>query len=210
MKDIKNVIFDLGGVLVDLDIDRCTAAFRQLGMNRVADLINPCYPAEMIGRLERGDLSFHEACDAMRKLDGQYDVTDAQIAGAYGAFLAGVPVWKLRQVERLRGAGIRTYVLSNNNPASMEVIRGEFTADGHTMDDYFDKVYLSYELRELKPSEAIFRKVIADSGIIPAQTLFIDDGRKNVEAAQALGFAVYKPAPGEDFGHLLEEITATK
>ena len=107
----------------------------------------------------------------MRKLDGRYDVTDAQIAGAYGAFLAGVPVWKLRQVERLRGAGIRTYVLSNNNPASMEVIRGEFTADGHTMDDYFDKVYLSYELRELKPSEAIFRKVIADSGIVPAQTL---------------------------------------
>ncbi|MBP6449483.1 MAG: HAD family phosphatase, partial [Alistipes sp.] len=110
MKDIKNVIFDLGGVLVDLDIERCTAAFRELGMNRVAGLINPCYPAEMIGRLERGDLSFHEACDAMRKLDGRYDVTDAQIAGAYGAFLAGVPVWKLRQVERLRGAGIRTYV----------------------------------------------------------------------------------------------------
>ena len=131
MKNIKNVIFDLGGVLVDLDIDRCTAAFRELGMNRVADLINPCYPAEMIGRLERGDLSFHEA-------------------------------------------------------------------------------YLSYELRELKPSEAIFRKVIADSGIVPAQTLFIDDGQKNVDAAQALGFAVYKPAPGEDFGHLLEEITATK
>ena len=76
MKNIKNVIFDLGGVLVDLDIDRCTAAFRQLGMNRVADLINPCYPAEMIGRLERGDLSFHEACDAMRKLDGRYDVTE--------------------------------------------------------------------------------------------------------------------------------------
>lgn len=46
-------------------------------MNRVAGLINPCYPAEMIGRLERGDLSFHEACDAMRKLDGRYDVTDA-------------------------------------------------------------------------------------------------------------------------------------
>jgi haloacid dehalogenase superfamily, subfamily IA, variant 3 with third motif having DD or ED len=52
--------------------------------------------------------------------------------------------------------------------------------------------------------------VIADSGIVPAQTLFIDDGRKNVEAAQALGFAVYMPAPGEDFGHLFEEITATK
>ena len=93
----------------------------------------------------------------MRKLDGQYDVTDAEIAGAYGAFLVEVPVGKLRQIERLRRAGIRTYVLSNNNPASMEVIRGEFTADGHTMDDYFDKIYLSSELRELNPSEAFFR-----------------------------------------------------
>ena len=80
-------------------------------------------------------------------------------------------------------------------------------ADGKSMDAYFDAVYLSCELRELKPSEAIFRKVIADSGIVPAQTLFIDDGRKNVDAAQALGFAVYMPAPGEDFGHLFEEIT---
>ena len=206
MNTIKTVVFDLGGVLVDLDIDRCTGAFRSLGMDAVADLINPYYPAEMIGRLERGDLSFHEACDAMRKLDGRYDVTDAQIAGAYGAFLAGVPVWKLRQVERLRGAGIRTYVLSNNNPASMEVIRGEFTADGHTMDDYFDKVYLSYELHELKPSEAIFRKMIAAGGMRPEETLFIDDGQKNVDAAQRLGFAVYMPGPGEDFGHILDNL----
>lgn len=207
MKDIKNVIFDLGGVLVDLDIDRCTEAFRELGMPKVAELINPYYPAEMIGRLERGDITFHEACNEMRRLDNRPQVTDAEIAGAYGAFLAGVPVVKLRQIARLRRAGIHTYVLSNNNPAAMEVIRGQFTADGRTMDDYFDKIYLSYELHELKPSEAIFRKVIADSGAIPAQTLFIDDGQKNVDAAQALGFAVYMPAPGEDFGHLFEEIT---
>lgn len=210
MQQIKNVIFDLGGVLVDLDIERCIAAFRLLGMNRVADLVNPYYPAEMIGRLERGDISFHEACDEMRRLDNRPGVTDAEIAGAYGAFLTGIPVAKLRQIVRLREAGIRTYVLSNNNPASMEVIRGQFTADGRTMDDYFDKIYLSYELRELKPSEAIFRKVMADSGVVPAQTLFIDDGQKNVDTAQALGFAVYMPAPGEDFGHLFDEITRTK
>lgn len=210
MQQIKNVIFDLGGVLVDLDIERCIAAFRLLGMNRVADLVNPYYPAEMIGRLERGDISFHEACDEMRRLDNRPGVTDAEIAGAYGAFLTGIPVAKLRQIARLREAGIRTYVLSNNNPASMEVIRGQFTADGRTMDDYFDKIYLSYELRELKPSEAIFRKVMADSGVVPAQTLFIDDGQKNVDMAQALGFAVYMPAPGEDFGHLFDEITRTK
>ena len=144
MNEIKNVIFDLGGVLVDLDIERCTAAFRALDMPRVADLINPYYPAEMIGRLERGDISFREACDEMRRLDRRPEVTDSEIAAAYSAFLVGIPVAKLRQIMRLREAGVRTYVLSNNNPAAMVAIRGAFTADGHTMDDYFDKIYLSY------------------------------------------------------------------
>ena len=83
MNTIKTVVFDLGGVLVDLDRDRCIGAFQSLGMDAVADLINPYYPAEMIGRLERGDISFHEACDQMRQLSGRQEVTDAQIAWAY-------------------------------------------------------------------------------------------------------------------------------
>ena len=143
MEKIKNVVFDLGGVLVGLDFDRCTAAFRSLGMDAVAELINPCYPAEMIGRLEHGDITFHEACDEMRRLSGTPKVTDDEIARAYGAFLTEIPVEKLRQIDRLRRRGFRTYVLSNNNPASMEYIRRMFTADGKSMDAYFDAVYLS-------------------------------------------------------------------
>ena len=206
MEKIKNVVFDLGGVLVGLDFDRCTAAFRSLGMDAVAELINPCYPADMIGRLEHGDITFHEACDEMRRLSGTPEVTDAQIAWAYGQFLVRIPVAKLRQIDALRERGIRTCVLSNNNPASMKYIRRMFTADGKSMDAYFDAVYLSCELRELKPSEAIFRKMIAASGMRPEETLFIDDGQRNVEAARQMGFAVYMPAPGEDFTHLLESL----
>lgn len=206
MEKIKNVVFDLGGVLVGLDFDRCTAAFRSLGMDAVAELINPCYPAEMIGRLEHGDITFHEACDEMRRLSGTPKVTDDEIARAYGAFLTEIPVEKLRQIDRLRRRGFRTYVLSNNNSASMEYIRRMFTADGKSMDAYFDAVYLSCELRELKPSEAIFRKMIAASSMRPEETLFIDDGQKNVDAARELGFSVYMPAHGEDFGHILENL----
>lgn len=206
MEKIKNVVFDLGGVLVDLDLNRCIAAFRTLGMDAVAELINPYYPAEMIGRLEHGDITFHEACEEMRRLSGTPDVPDERIAWAYGEFLVTIPVAKLRQIEALRRRGIRTYVLSNNNPASMEYIRRMFTADGKSMDAYFDAVYLSCELRELKPSEAIFRKMIAASGMRPEETLFIDDGQKNVDAARELGFSVYMPAHGEDFGHILENL----
>lgn len=208
MNHIKSVIFDLGGVLVGIDLARCIAAFEALGMPRVARLINPYYPAEMIGRLEAGEITFAKMCDQMRALDNRMEVTDDQIEAAYGAFLTGVPVYKLRQIERLRKAGIRTYVLSNNNPASMKVIRRQFTVDGRKMEDYFDKIYLSYELRVLKPSPDIFRKVLADSGCVAAETLFIDDGKKNIDTAAALGFAVYMPAGDEDFGHVLEAVTA--
>lgn len=202
--NLKNVVFDLGGVLVDLNLDRCTAAFEALGMPQVARLVNPYYPAEMLGRLEKGDITFHEACDEMRRLDDRPEVTDEQIAAAYGAFLTGVPVGKLRLIEKLRRRDIRTYVLSNNNPASMEVIRRQFAVDGHPMEYYFDRIFLSYEMRLLKPSPAIFRRVICESGAVPKETLFIDDGQKNVEAARELGFEVYMPAPHEDFTPLFD------
>lgn len=203
---IKNVVYDLGGVLVDIEISRCIAAFRHLKMDAVAEIINPCYPAEMIGRLEHGDISFHEACEQMRELTGRKEITDEQIAWAYGEFLTGIPIEKLRQIDRLRERGLHTYVLSNNNPASMEYIRRMFTADGKCMDDYFDSIFLSYQMHELKPSPAIFNKMIRTSGIIPEETLFIDDGIKNIQTAQNLGFAVYMPALGEDFGHVLDSL----
>lgn len=202
--DLENIVFDLGGVVVDVDIERCIAAFRRLDMPEVAELINPYYPAEMIGRFEKGEITFHEMCDRMRQLSGRSDIADEQISTAYGEFLAGIPVGRLRLIERLRQRGLRTYVLSNNNPESMKIIRRMFLADGHPMDYYFDRIYLSYELHELKPSPTIFRRMIADSGLEPERTLFIDDGEKNVSAARELGFQVYMPAPGEDFGHLFD------
>ena len=79
-------------------------------------------------------------------------------------------------------------------------------ADGKGMEAYVDAVYRSDRSHELKPSEAIVRKMIAAGGLEPAETLFIDDGSRNVDTAQALGFAIYMPAPQEDFGHLLESV----
>lgn len=206
MQKIHNVVFDLGGVLVDLDIERCKAAFIGLGMSPVAEMLNPYYPAEIFGLLERGDISAHEACERMRTLCNRPDVSDEQIAEAYAQFLTGIPVEKLRMVKALREAGIKTYVLSNNNPLVMPFIRQMFCADSQTMDDYFNHIYLSYELHELKPSPEIFHKTIRHSGIRPEESLFIDDGQKNIDTARELGFETYMPAPFEDFSHLFDPI----
>lgn len=201
----KNIVFDLGGVLADLDLERCREAFRALGMPRIAELVDPYYPAEVFERLERGDLTAHEACDEMRRISGRSEATDEQIARAYQSFIVGIPRYKLQLLRRLRERGLKVFMLSNNNPLVMPyIIDCCFTTDGGTVDDYFDKLYLSYEMHALKPSPAIFRMMIADSGIVPQETLFIDDGEKNVHAARELGFDVYMPAPREDFRHLFD------
>ena len=92
----------------------------------------------------------------------------------------------------------------------MQFVEEMFRADRHDMEYYFDAAFLSYQMHELKPSEAIFRQMIDASGMIPEETLFIDDGLKNIETARRLGFAVYMPAPGEDFGHVLESLAPEK
>ena len=115
MEEIDSVVFDLGGVLVDLDAERCIAAFRHLGMPQIAELINPYHPAAMIGQMEHGEITFHEACERMRAVSGRQDVSDEEIADAYGQFLVGVKPAKVRLIETLRQHGLKTYVLSNNN-----------------------------------------------------------------------------------------------
>lgn len=205
-ESIRNIVFDMGGVLIDLDLQRVVSAFEALGMPRVARLINPYYPAEVFGRLERGDISAAEAFDQIRALEGRTDVSDRQIADAFAQFLSGIPKGRLQMIRELRRRGLHTYVLSNNSPILMPRIREMFRAEGLEMEDYFDRIYFSFELRELKPSPEIFRKMIADSGIRPEESLFIDDGQRNVNAARALGFSVYMPAPHEEFGHLFDAL----
>lgn len=203
---IKNIVFDLGGVLVDIDIERAKQAFQRLKMPQIAELIDAYHPAAIFAHLERGEITFHETCEEIRRTTGRTDVSDEQIARAYTSMVIDVPEAKTDLIDVLRRRGFRTYVLSNNNPASMAVIHGLFARSGRPMEAYFDGMYISCEMGELKPSEAIFRQMIADSGMRPEESLFIDDAQKNVDVAHSLGFAVYMPAPHEDFSRLFDDL----
>ena len=193
LHDIKNIIFDLGGVVVDLEIDRVREAFKEIGMPRMAAMMDPCYPAEINERMERGELSWEEACDEMRRLDNRPEVTDEQIAWVYGEFLARVDTAKIERIEQLRREGYRLYVLSNTNRVAFEAVCRHFRNAGRDLEACFDEIFLSYRLKLLKPSPAIFEEVIRRADIRPEETLFIDDGARNAAAAAALGFHTYCP-----------------
>lgn len=206
-ESIDTVVFDFGGVLIDLYRDRCVEAFRRIGFPQAERMLDLYHPSDIFNRLESGRITVGEVCDYIRRESGKA-IADEAIREAYLAFIGPIPVGKLRAIRALREAGKRTYALSNTNEMVMPHIRERlFTADGLRMEDYFEKAYLSYEMKLLKPDPEIFRTMIADAGMTPAQTLFIDDSPRNVEAARRLGFQVYKPEPEEDFTPLLRELT---
>lgn len=204
LQDIKNVIFDLGGVIVDLEMERVCTCFRGIGMPRMAELMDPCYPAEVNERMECGELSWEAACDEMRRLDNCPEVTNDQIRWVYEEFLARIDERKLQTIERLRARGLKTYILSNTNPTAIEIVREHFLRHGRKMEELFDGIFLSFELKMLKPSPAIFEEVIRRTGIRPEESLFIDDGRRNADAAHALGFNIFCPETNGQFAQLFE------
>jgi putative hydrolase of the HAD superfamily len=82
----------------------------------------------------------------------------------------------------------------------------DFTNDGKSLDDYFDELYLSYLMKCSKPGEEIYLKMLNDGNMLPHETLFVDDGAKNIEAAEALGIKTLKAVNGADWRRELEEI----
>lgn len=207
---IRNIVFDLGGVLIDLDRQRCIDAFTALGFPQIERMLDYYRPVGIFNRLERGDATVAETCEAIRREAGNPTLTDRQLCDAYCAFLTGIPVAKLRFVRRLREAGYRTYALSNINEMVWPTVADIFfRADGHDVDHYFERLYLSFRMGALKPDAEIFESMIADSGMCPEETLFVDDSPHNVEAALKLGFEVYRPALHEaldtTLGSLLQE-----
>jgi putative hydrolase of the HAD superfamily len=98
-------------------------------------------------------------------------------------------------------------LLSNNNPILIDWARtSDFSPDGHPLTFYFDKLYISYEMKCVKPDRAIFEAMIRDSGILPSESLFIEDGLHNIRTAKEVGFQTYLAQNGGDWRKPVEEI----
>jgi len=202
LEGIKNIVFDLGGVLITLDRDEAVNRFEKAGLENAADLLNAYHQKGIFLELEEGKISRDEFYEAVRKEIGSF-VSKETIDRGWMGFMKEVPEYKMVMLEDLRQRGYRLYLLSNTNPVIMEWARSsDFSPQGKSLDEYFDKLYLSYQIGYLKPHPEIFMYMINDSGLIPSETLFIDDGLANIEMGNKLGMKTYLAINGEDFRHL--------
>ena len=206
MTKIKNIVFDLGGVLIDLSHDQAVRRFEEIGVVDAAQLLDPYEQKGIFLEVENGTITPDEYCQKLREHTGK-DLSYEEIKHAWLGFIVDVPQYKLDHLLKLR-EHYNVYLLSNTNPIIQEgwARTDQFSAAGRPIGDYFDKMYTSYEVGVTKPDRKIFDYMIADSGLIPYETLFVDDAKSNVEVGRNLGFQAYQPANGEDWREAVDKI----
>lgn len=195
---IKNLLFDLGGVIMDIKRERAVRALEELGMSDAGSFLGEYGQKGAFGALERGQIDAEEFYRQVRPLFPA-GVSDRQIQEAFDKFLIGIPVERLRALRELRSR-YTVNMLSNTNEIMWEsFILPEFRKDGHELEYYFDAVVTSFEVKAYKPEAEIFLKAQALCGIRPEETLFFDDSEENCRAAAALGFQTAWVKPGTSF-----------
>lgn len=193
MQNIKNIIFDYGNVIFMLDFDRSRQAWSDLGIADPDAFYSHQRQDKIFTAFEAGEASAEEFRAYIRNLLNKPDLTDAQIDNAWNSLLVGVPDGNHELLLRLKPA-YRTFLLSNINPIHydyiMQYLADEFgfnEGNGHL----FEKAYYSHLMGMRKPNAGIFEAVLQGNGLLPTETLFIDDNPHNIEAAGKLGIQTY-------------------
>ena len=199
---IKNIVFDLGGVLVGLDPERCIEAFREIGCGEIAFYVEEHRTEDLFLDTELGRITRAQFCDEVRRLCGGDRAAtlpgDDRIVWAWNRLLTTIPDEKKARLLQLRERGYRLFLLSNTNEMHWTLCRDElFGYRGHTASDYFERIFLSYEMHLAKPSAEIFRETLRQTGINAGETLFIDDSELNCHAAEEVGITTLH----ENTGH---------
>lgn len=203
MNGINNLIVDFGGVIINLTRNRCIEAFAKIGVDVHEQLVGVHNHKDLFMQLELGSISVAEFRDGIRNRSN-IPLTDQQIDEAWVAMLDDVPDYKLDLLLQLKRR-YNIFLLSNTNRIHWEwAEKNVFHFKGSSVSDFFDKIYLSYELHLLKPDLKIYESVLDDSSIHPNETLFIDDALVNCKAAETMGFKTYNPEPREDWSFLFD------
>ena len=198
----KAIIFDMGGVIVDLDIEGCKAAFKErLGYHNIDNIIDACHQKGIYGDLEEGKLTAEEFRSIVIA-DSRPGSDPMDVDRAMWHILVGIEPYKVKLLKKL-SESYDLYLLSNNNSICMPRSGRIFAEAGIPLDKIFIRCFLSYEMKALKPSAGFYKRVIEEIGRPSEELLFIDDSRRNVEGAVAAGLPAVYYEPGSDLCSLL-------
>lgn len=199
MERIRNIIFDLGGVIITLDQPQAIRRFQELGLKDAAERLDAYTQSGIFGDLERGRIDAEGFRQGLSQLIGR-EVSYEECRYGWLGYCRELPKRNIEALKQLRSEGYRLILLSNTNPYMMSwVMSPEFDGEGHSLDYYMDACYMSYQLGVMKPDTEFFRLVLTREQIAPSQTLFVDDGPRNVAVACQMGIRTFCPKNGADW-----------
>nr|WP_321487373.1 HAD family phosphatase [uncultured Draconibacterium sp.] len=202
LTNIKNIIFDLGRVLLNLDFDASIKAFQKLGSDGAILNHKNAYADPIFYNLEIGEITPAEFRSGVRKLLQNEQLTDVQIDEAWCTMLLDIPVHRVKKVQEL-SQNYNLYLFSNTNQIHINRLLSEFKEQyDFDFPSLFTAVYYSHEIHDRKPEISSYEKVIALSGVNPEETLFIDDLEKNIVAGQTAGLKTFWLQNGMEMAEL--------
>ncbi len=187
----KNIIFDLGGVILNIDYELTARSFASLNLKNFDSLFSQAKQTQLFDRYEKGRISSDEFRIELRTYCGN-EISDDELDRCWNALLLDLPGERLELLKKLRSTH-RCFLLSNTNEIHMMAIHA-YLHDTFGISDlsaYFEKVYLSFEINMRKPDAEIFEFVLKENNLDPAETIFIDDSAQHVESAIKLGITGY-------------------
>ena len=189
---IQAIVFDLGGVVINIDPARAFLALQQLAPASVSVTDQFLEHHTLFFDYEKGLIDDHAFRKGIRELIERPDLADETIDKAWCSMLLDIPLARLQLLARLKGQ-YRTLVLSNTNQIHVDAFNKMVAAvtGQPSLDHLFEKVYFSHHLRMRKPEAQIYRHVLAEQGLQPSETLFLDDRADNLAAAEAEGICTH-------------------
>ena len=199
---IRAIVFDLGGVLIDLSFENCVRAFVDiLGFDRIYELLDLSHQKGIYGDMEAGLVTANEfRAEVLR--GSRPGAVPADVDRCMAALLTGMDPKKVELLERL-AEKYAIYGLTNNNEISVERMHKIYEENGLDWQRVFRKEFISCRMKLMKPSREIFDAAAAEIGFPPEEILFVDDSQKNVDGALAAGWQAALYVQGTDLGACL-------
>lgn len=185
--NIKNIIFDLGGVLLNIDYNLTVKAFNDLGIKDFDQIFSQAKQDLLFDNYECGKINSEEFIKEITKRCNN-SIDSESIKSAWNALLLDLPIERLQLLEDLKKR-FRIFLLSNTNDIHRVAYSNYFekTFGFSDLSLYFEKQYLSFEIGMRKPNKEIFNFVLSENNLIPSETVFIDDSIQHVQGASEVG-----------------------
>lgn len=196
LQNVRHIIFDFGGVLLNIDYKKTEQAFVDLGLTDFGRLYSQLQQTDLFDRFETGRISGAEFVQELKASTG-LRATDEQVIAAWNAMLLDLPLRRLQILQQLQ-LHFDTFLLSNTNEIHEEAFNKILKAQAgfQSMGVFFDKVYYSHRVGLRKPGREIFRLILDQHGLDAAKTLFIDDSPQHIATAKELGLQTIFMEPG--------------